>query len=119
MLTDFSVYRYLVAVIFTALSYLVGFYIIQRKFKVLKSLLIGFVVVTIGYGSALLNFPIFLIVLMPIPFGLLLLYLFSDRNIKTTATTYILTWMMYIIFHIFLSYTFHFHSLIPSWKLSS
>ncbi|HXB46105.1 MAG TPA: hypothetical protein VNV85_18705 [Puia sp.] len=51
MLKDFIFSRYLTAIVFTALSYLGGIYIMQRKWKLLKSLLIGFVVVTIGYGQ--------------------------------------------------------------------
>jgi hypothetical protein len=119
MLSDFSVVRYLVAIAFTALSYLVGILIIQRKFKVVQSVFIGATVVTVGYAAAVLNLPVILIFLLPFPFGILGLYLASDKNPRKTLFTYLVTWAAYIIFHIILSACFHFHSLIPPWKLSS
>ena len=119
MLTDFYIDRYLIAITFTALSYVIGIYVVQRKLKLFGSALIGVVVVSIGYLSALLNFPMLLIILMPIPFGFVILYLISERNIKKTLYSYVFAWLGYIIFHITLSGLFHFHSLIPSWKLSN
>jgi len=119
MLTDFSFVRYIVAITFTALSYLAGIYIVQRKLKVIGSAAIGCLVVTIGYVSAILKFPILLIFLLPFPFGFFGLYLISDRSIKKTFYSYGAVWIVYIIFHVILSGIFHFHSLIPPWKLSS
>ena len=118
MLTDFYIGRYLVAIAFTALSYVIGIYIAQHKLKLFGSAIIGFAVVTIGYLSALLQFSILLIILMPIPFGFIILYFISGRNIKKTLYSYAIAWVAYIIFHVILSSLFHFHSLIPSWKLS-
>lgn len=119
MLTDFYIGRYLIAITFTTLSYVIGIYVVQRKLKLLGSTLIGVIVVSIGYLSALLKFPILLIVLMPIPFGFVILYFISERNIKKTLYSYAIGWLAYIIFHVILSSLFHFHSLIPSWKLSN
>jgi hypothetical protein len=117
MLTDFDFGRYLLAITFTSLSYVIGIYVSQRKFKLFGSAFIGAVVVTIGYLSALLNFPILLIVLTPVPFGFIILYLISERNIKLTLFSYAIAWLAYLIFHVILSGLFHFNSLIPSWRL--
>jgi hypothetical protein len=59
-----------------------------------------------------------LIVLVSFPVGMLLLYSFLNVAVPQGFLTYMVTFAIYTIIHIPMSYFFYFHSLIPAWKLS-
>lgn len=107
-----------VAILFTALSYLCGIYVVERKVRVAGSLLIGAVVVLTGYLMAILRAPLWVIVAAPVPLGFLLLLL-QMKNAKRTTAAYFCTWGFYLVFHVLLSSVFRYDSLLPAWRLHS
>ncbi len=106
-----------IAVIFTSLSYVIGIYIIEKKMKLAGSFLIGIIVVTLGYFANYIHLPFWLVIGLPIPFGIILLWYIVGRKIKITIMSYIATWIVYLAFHIMLSIIFHYDFLIPAWHL--
>jgi hypothetical protein len=107
-----------VAILFTALAWGLGFYAVDRKAHVFASLAIGCFVCLIGYSIASLNAPPWLVVAAPIPVDIFLLW-YVLRNLRKMALAYPLIWAIYIVFHLVLSTTAHYDSLIPAWKLHS
>ncbi|KGR78600.1 hypothetical protein [Ureibacillus sinduriensis] len=112
------VFDFFLAILLTALSYYIGSLILRKSLSVVHALIIGTSVVLLGAITEALNAPMSLIIVVPFPVGMLLLYLFLKESVKTWFMTYLLTLAIYTVFHIVVSYFFSFHSLIPAWKLS-
>lgn len=112
------VFDFLLAILLTALSYFIGSFILRKSLSAVHALIIGTAVVSLGAMTEALNAPMWLIILVPFPVGMILLFLFLKESVKTWFITYLLTLAIYSVFHIIMSYFFSFHSLIPAWQLS-
>jgi hypothetical protein len=109
---------FVLAVSLTSLSYFFGSILTKNAISVLAAFIIGTSVVSLGSITEALGAPIWLIVLIPFPVGMFLLYLFMKKPLPIWFLTYITTLALYSVIHIIMSYFFNFHSLIPAWKLS-
>jgi hypothetical protein len=107
-----------IAILFTALSWGLGMYLVEKKVHVFASLAIGCFVCLLGYSVQSLGAPIWLVVAAPIPLDLLLLW-YVLRQWRKMWLAYISIWAIYIVFHILLSSLLRYDSLIPAWRLHS
>src|ERR1700752_1800129 len=90
-----------IAIFFTALSWGLGFYIVDQKAHIFPSLAIGCFVCLFGYSVASLGAPPWAIVAAPIPLDILLLW-YVVGNRRKMIVTYPGIWAIYIVFHIVL-----------------
>lgn len=109
---------FLLAIVLTALSYFMGSLLFNNGLSAWQALVIGTSVVLLGAVTEALKAPMWLIILVPFPIGMILLFLFLSEPVQIWSTTYLLTLAIYTVIHVFMSYIFKFHSLIPAWKLS-
>ncbi|WP_087975169.1 hypothetical protein [Oceanobacillus rekensis] len=109
---------FIIAILLTALSYFFGSRFITNGIAIWQALIIGISVVSLGAITEALRAPVWLIVLIPFPVGMLLLFLFLNKPLHTWLFTYLTILVLYTVIHMIASYFFHFHSLIPAWKLS-
>ena len=107
-----------IAILLTSLAYFLGDYFLSHSLVIWQSLIIGASVVLLGALVEKLHAPMWLIIVTPFPVGMSLLYFFLNTSFDTWLYTYITTLIIYIIIHVFVSFCFNFHSLIPAWKLS-
>jgi hypothetical protein len=107
-----------IAILFTALSWGLGFYIVDKRVHLFASLAIGCFVCLTGYSVASLGSPVWLVVAAPIPLDFLLLW-YVLRNPRKMVLAYVVIWAIYFVFHIILSGLLRYDSLIPAWKLHS
>jgi len=114
----YYIISFAVAIILTSLSYFVGSRLITGGIDIWQALIIGISVVSLGAITEALKAPIWLIVFLPFPVGMLLLFLFLSKPLHIWIFTYLITLIIYTVIHIGASYFFQFHSLIPAWKLS-
>jgi hypothetical protein len=105
-----------IAILFTALAWGIGLYVVSRRAYVFESLAIGAFVCLTGYSVESLGAPAWAIVLAPVPLDLLLLW-YVLRNGRKVALAYPLIWLVYTALHVFLSAVLRFDSLIPAWRL--
>ncbi|BDH61532.1 hypothetical protein MTP04_16620 [Lysinibacillus sp. PLM2] len=112
-------FNFLLAIILTALSYYIGSLLISNSLSAFLALVIGTTVVSLGAITEVLKAPMWLIILVPFPVGMILLFLFLNESLQTWFITYFVTLAIYTVIHIFMSFVFKFHSLIPAWKLSN
>lgn len=105
-----------IAILFTALSWGLGFFIADRKVYVFASLAIGCFVCLFGYSVASVGAPPWAVVAAPVPLDILLLW-YVLRKPRKMAVAYLSTWAIYMVFHILLSSMLHYDSLIPAWRL--
>ncbi|WP_230501176.1 hypothetical protein [Sutcliffiella rhizosphaerae] len=110
--------NFILAISLTGFSYFIGSFLLSKGLPLWQALIIGFSVVSLGALMEALGSPIWLIVLVPFPVGMLLLYFFLNTTIPQWFITYSTTLLIYTVIHIPMSYFFQFHSLIPAWKLS-
>ncbi|WP_231514845.1 hypothetical protein [Oceanobacillus salinisoli] len=68
-----------IAILLTALSYFFGSSLITNAISIWKALIIGISVVSIGAITEQIGAPKWLIVMMPFPVGMLLLFLFLNQ----------------------------------------
>ena len=106
-----------VAIIFTALSFVIAIYIIKKKLKIVGPILIGVVGVALGWLAVHIHLPVLLVFVLPIIFGLTILWFIVGKKIKTAFITYGVAGIPYFVFHILLSLIFHYDYLIPVWHL--
>jgi hypothetical protein len=106
-----------VAILFTGLAYVIGISVAEQRMRIVGSLLIGVVVVTLGYVAKYFHAPIWLVIALPIPFGIIILWYVVGKRVRQTIVAYITTWIAYLVFHVLLSAIFHYDSLIPPWHL--
>ncbi|MFZ0322230.1 MAG: hypothetical protein WAL56_24095 [Candidatus Sulfotelmatobacter sp.] len=107
-----------IAILFTALAWGLGFYLVDRKVYLFASLAIGCFVCLVGYSVESLGVPIWLVIAAPIPLDFLLLW-YVLRKPRKMLIAYVATWTIYIGFHLLLSSVVHYDSLIPAWRLHS
>nr|WP_155113401.1 hypothetical protein [Metabacillus mangrovi] len=99
-------------------SYFIASFILKNGLPFWQALLIGLSVVSLGALTEKLGSPMWLIVFIPFPVGMFLLYSFLNVTVSQWFLTYIITLAIYTVIHIPMSYFLNFHSLIPAWKLS-
>ncbi|MFC4321372.1 hypothetical protein [Litchfieldia salsa] len=110
--------NFILAVSLTGCSYYIASLLLRNELPFWQALIIGFSVVSLGALTEALGSPIWLIVFVPFPVGMFLLYLFLNVTVPQWFLTYIITLTIYTVIHIPMSYFFKFHSLIPAWQLS-
>jgi hypothetical protein len=110
---------FILSIILTSSAYFFGSLFIGNSIAFWQALVIGGTVVSFGAIAEGLGAPIWLIVLIPFPVGMFLLYLFLNESFITWLVTYFTILALYTVIHVIMSYFFRFHSLIPAWKLSS
>ena len=106
-----------VAVVFTGISYFLAALIVARKTPYWGSLLIGLIVVLLGYVLHKIRAPFWLVMSGPIPIGFAGFWLII-REWRRTILGYVLTWIIYIGFHLILSGLFNYDSLVPGWHVA-
>ena len=107
-----------IAIIFTALSWGLGMYLVDRKMHLFASLAIGCFVCLFGYSVESLGAPLWAVVAAPIPLDILLLW-YVLRKPRKMLLAYAAIWAIYIVLHVVLSALFRYDSLIPAWRLHS
>ncbi|HMD05969.1 MAG TPA: hypothetical protein VKH63_00425 [Candidatus Acidoferrum sp.] len=105
-----------IAVLFTALSWGLGFFIADRKVYLFASLAVGCFVCLFGYSVESVGAPPWAVVAAPVPLDILLLW-YVLRRPRKMAVAYVSTWAIYIVLHILLSSLLRYDSLIPAWRL--
>ncbi|MED4455524.1 hypothetical protein [Metabacillus fastidiosus] len=111
-------FDFLLAILLTSFSYYLAGLFISNGLAAWQAFIIGFSVVSLGAITEALKSPIWLIILIPFPVGMLLLFLFLNSALLTWFISYVITLGIYTIIHLLMSFFFKFHSLIPAWKLS-
>ena len=107
-----------IAILFTALSWGLGLYIVDRRVYIFASLAVGCFVCLLGYSIEGLGAPGWAVVAGTAPLDVLLLW-YVLRKPRKMLMAYVTVWAVYIVFHILLSTFLHYDSLIPPWKLHS
>jgi hypothetical protein len=107
-----------VAILFTATSWCLGAYLVDKKFHIFASLAIGCFVCLFGYSVESLGAPIWAVVAAPIPLDLILLW-YVLKTWRKMMLAYVAIWAIYLVFHVLLSSLLHFDSLVPAWRLHS
>ena len=85
-----------IAILFTALSWGLGFFIADRKVYLFASLAIGCFVCLFGYSVASVGAPPWAVVAAPVPLDILLLW-YVMRKPRKMAVPYLSTWAIYIV----------------------
>src|SRR5712671_7889417 len=86
-----------IAIIFTALSWGLGMYLVDRKVHLFASLAIGCFVCLFGYSVESLGAPLWAVVAAPIPLDFLLLW-YVLRRLRKMLMAYVAIWAIYIVF---------------------
>jgi len=107
-----------IAILFTAFSWALGFYLVDKKVYVFASLAIGCFVCLLGYSVESMGAPPWAVVAAPVPLDILLLW-YVLRNRRKMIIAYPTIWAVYVVLHLFLSSVIHYDSLIPAWRLHS
>lgn len=107
-----------IAIFFTALSWGLGLYIVDKKAHIFSSLAIGCFVCLLGYSVASLGAPVWAVIAAPVPVDILLLW-YVLRKPRKIIIAYPIIWAIYIVIHILLSAFLRYDSLIPGWRLHS
>ncbi|MFA9455275.1 hypothetical protein ACERJO_00705 [Halalkalibacter sp. AB-rgal2] len=110
--------NFVLAILLTSISYVIGSLVLSEGILMWQALIIGISVVTLGAITEAIKAPIWLIIVVPFPVGMSLLFIFLNEPFLTWLLTYLITLVIYSFVHILVSYFFKFHSLIPAWKLS-
>jgi hypothetical protein len=105
-----------IAIIFTALSWGLGLYLVDKRVYIFASLAVGCFVCLFGYSVESLGAPAWAVVAAPVPLDLLLLW-YVLRTPRKMALAYVSIWAIYIVIHILLSALLRYDSLIPAWRL--
>jgi hypothetical protein len=105
-----------IAILFTALSWGLGFFIADRKLYLFASLAIGCFVCLFGYSVASVGAPPWAVIAAPVPLDILLLW-YVMRKPRKMGVAYVSTWAIYLVLHILLSSLLGYDSLIPAWRL--
>ena len=107
-----------IAILFTALSWGLGLYLVDKKLYIFAPLAVGCFACLFGYSVASLGAPGWAVVAAAVPLDILLLW-YALRKPGKMAVAYVLIWAIYIVIHILLSTFLHYDSLIPAWRLHS
>ncbi|NMH69353.1 hypothetical protein HF072_11260 [Bacillus sp. RO3] len=111
-------FDFILALSLNGISYFVASLLLGNELTLGQAIFIGISVVSLGALTEALGGPMWLIVLIPFPVGMGLLFSFLSVSVPLWFLTYITTLAIYTVIHIPMSYFFQFHSLIPAWKLS-
>ena len=107
-----------IAIGFTALSWGLGLYLVDRRVYLFASLAIGCFVCLLGYSIESVGAPGWAVVVGTAPLDVLLLW-YVLRKPRKMLLAYVTIWAIYIAIHMLLSGLLHYDSLIPPWKLHS
>ena len=107
-----------IAIIFTALSWGLGFYLVDKRVYIFASVAAACFVCLLGYSVESLGAPAWAVVAAPVPLDILLLW-YVLRKPRKMAVAYLLIWAIYVVIHMLLSALLRYDSLIPAWKLHS
>jgi hypothetical protein len=107
-----------IAILFTALAWGLGLYLVDKRVYLCASLAIGCFVCLFGYSVASLGAPVWAVVAATLPLDVLLLW-YVLRKPRKIALAYVLIWAIYIVFHMLLSSLLRYDSLVPAWRLHS
>jgi len=107
-----------IAIVFTALSWGLGFYLVDKRVYIFTSLAVGCFVCLFGYSVESLGAPSWAVVAAPVPLDVLLLW-YVLRKPRKMAVAYVSILAIYIVIHIVLSALIRYDSLIPAWRLHS
>jgi hypothetical protein len=107
-----------IVIIFTALSWGLGLYLVDKRVYIFASLAVGCFVCLFGYSVESLGAHPWAVVAAPVPLDLLLLW-YVLRKPRKMAVAYVSIWAIYIVIHILLSALLRYDSLIPAWRLHS
>jgi hypothetical protein len=107
-----------IAILFTALAWGLGLYLVDKRVRLFTSLAIGCFVCLFGYSVASLGAPVWAVVAAPVPLDVLLLW-YVLRKPRRIALAYVLIWAIYLVFHMLLSSLLRYDSLVPAWRLHS
>ena len=107
-----------IAVLFTALAWGLGLYLVDRRVYIFASLAVGCFVCLLGYSIESMGAPGWAVVAGTAPLDFLLLW-YVLRKLRKMLIAYVAIWSIYIVFHIVLSAMLRYDSLIPPWKLHS
>jgi hypothetical protein len=105
-----------ISILATAPAWGLGFFIASRRVYLFSALAIGCFFVILGWSTASLGAPPWLVIALPTATDFLLLW-YIMRTPRKMAIAYASTWTIYIAFHIALSATLHYDDLIPPWRL--
>lgn len=108
---------FVAAMALTALCYFLGSFFTRNPIAIWQAAVIGIAVVSLGAATEALGAPLWLVVLIPFPVGMTLLYVFLGRGFTPWIITYVVTLGIYTLIHILASALFDYHSLIPAWRL--
>jgi len=107
-----------IAIVFTALAWGLGLYLVDKRVHLFASLAIGCFVCLFGYSVESLGAPVWAVVAAPVPLDILLLW-YVLKEPRKMVVAYVWIWAIYVVFHIALSNFLGYDSLIPAWKLHS
>ena len=107
-----------IAIVFTALAWGLGLYLVDRRVYIFASLAIGCFVCLLVYSIESLGAPGWAVVGGTAPLDVLLLW-YILRKPRKMLLAYVSIWAIYIVIHVLLSALLHYDSLIPPWKLHS
>jgi hypothetical protein len=107
-----------IAIVFTALAWGLGFYLVDKRVYIFASLAIGCFVCLLGYSVESLGAPAWAVVGAPIPVDVLLLW-YVLKKPRKMVVAYVSIWAIYIVIHMCLSALLRYDFLIPPWKLHS
>src|ERR1035441_7244162 len=107
-----------IAIVFTALAWGLGFYLVDKRVYIFASLAIGCFVCLLGYSVESLGAPAWAVVAAPIPVDVLLLW-YVLKKPRKMVVAYVSIWAIYIVIHMCLSALLRYDFLIPPWKLHS
>lgn len=99
---------FLLAILLTSLSYLIGGILLKTDLAVFQALIIGISVVSLGAITEALKAPLWLIILVPFPVGMFLLLLFLQESLQIWFLTYLVTLAIYTVIHVIMSYALNF-----------
>src|SRR3984893_10893099 len=91
-----------IAIIFTALSWGLGFYLADKRAYLFASLAIGCFVCLFGYSVESLGAPSCAVVAAPVPLDIFLLW-YVLRKPRKMLLAYPSIWAIYIVLHVALS----------------
>ena len=86
-----------IAIFFTALSWGLGIYLVDKKAHVFASLAVGCFVCLFGYSVQSLGAPLWAVVAAPIPLDFILSW-YVLRKLWGMLVAYVAIWALYIVF---------------------
>ena len=95
--------NFLLAIILTSIAYFIGGVIFKTELTIFQSFMIGLSVVSLGAITEALHAPIGVIIFVPFPVGMFLLWLFLQKSLHIWFLTYLVTLVIYTILHMIMT----------------